>query len=73
MNLYQSYFPGGSVVKNLPVNAGDRRLGFNPWVGKIPWRRKSQLITLLLPGKFLEQRSLVGHCPWSCKESDMTE
>ena len=24
-------FPGGSVVKNLPVNAGDR---FDPWVRK---------------------------------------
>ena len=26
-------FPGGPVVKNPPVNAGDR---FNPWVRKIP-------------------------------------
>ena len=31
-------FPGGSVVKNLPTNAGDG--GFYPWVGKIFWRRK---------------------------------
>ena len=33
-------FPGGTVVKNLPVNegdAGDAR--FDPFVGKIPWRR----------------------------------
>ena len=30
-------FPGGSVVKNLPANARDT---FDPWVGKIPWRRK---------------------------------
>ena len=28
------------VVKNLPANAGDMRCGFDPWVGKIPWRRK---------------------------------
>ena len=29
------------VVKNAPTNAGDlRRHGFDPWVGKIPWRRK---------------------------------
>ena len=29
---------GGSVVKkNLPAI---RRQGFNPWVGKIPWRKK---------------------------------
>ena len=30
-------FSGGSVVKNPPANAGDR---FNPWVWKIPWRKK---------------------------------
>ena len=30
-------FPGGSVVKNLPTNAGDvGRRRFNPWVTKIP-------------------------------------
>ena len=28
------------VVKNLPANAGDVRHGFDPWVRKIPWRRK---------------------------------
>ena len=32
-------FPGGSVVKNLLSKAGDAR-GFDPWVRKIPWRRK---------------------------------
>ena len=29
-------FPGGSLVKNLPANAGDRRHGFDPCVGKVP-------------------------------------
>ena len=30
-------------VKNLPANAGDvKRHGFDPWVGKIPWRRAWQ-------------------------------
>ena len=30
------------VVKNPPSNAGEIREGeFNPWVGKIPWRRKN--------------------------------
>ena len=28
------------VVKNLPGNAGDMRRRFDPWVKKIPWRRK---------------------------------
>ena len=34
-----------------------RRLGFNPWVGKIPWRRKWQSTPGLLPGKFHGQGS----------------
>ena len=33
-----------------------RRLGFDPWVGKIPWSRKWQPAPVFLPGKFLEQR-----------------
>ena len=30
------------VVKNLPANAGDVIWGFDPWVGKMPWRRAWQ-------------------------------
>jgi len=29
-----------------------RRCGFDPWVGKIPWRRKWQPTPVFLPGKF---------------------
>ena len=29
-------FPGDSLIKNVPVNAGDMWHGFNLWVGKIP-------------------------------------
>ena len=50
-----------------------RRHGFDPWVGKIPWRRKRQPPPVFLPGKFHGQRSLVGYSPWSHKELDMTE
>ena len=60
-------FPGGSAVKNPPANAGDKRLGFDPWVGKIPWRRKWQPIPVLLPGTSHGQRSLAGYTPWSHK------
>jgi len=28
------------VVKNLLANAEGLRFGFDPWVRKIPWRRK---------------------------------
>ena len=45
--------------------------GFDPWVGKIPWRRKCQPAPVFLPGKFHGQRSLAS--PWSHKESDMTD
>ena len=35
-------------------------LRFNPWVGKIPWRRPWQLTPVFLPGESHEQRSLAG-------------
>ena len=58
------------MVKRLPTM---RRPGFNPWVGKIPWRRKWQSTPGLLPGKSHGQRSLVGYSPCGRKESDTTE
>ena len=38
---YDSGFSSGSVVKNMPAM---QETEFNPWVGKIPWRRKWQLL-----------------------------
>ena len=38
-----------------------RKLGFNPWVGKIPWRRKWQPTLGFLPGKSPGQRRLMGY------------
>ena len=64
-------FPGGSDGKASACNVGDP--GFNPWVGKIPWRGKWQPTPVLLPGKFHGQRSLVGYSPWGRRESDTTE
>ena len=49
------------MVKNLPANAGDGE--FDPWVGKIPWRRKWQPSPVFVPGESHGQRSLVGYCP----------
>ena len=43
---------GGSEVKNPPVNAGDVRHGFDPWVRNIPWRRKWQPTPVFVPGEF---------------------
>ena len=39
--------------------------GFDPWLGKIPWRRKWQPIPVFLTGKSHGQRSLAGYSPWS--------
>ena len=41
-----------------------RRPSFDPWVGKIPWRREWLPTPLRLPGEFHRQRSLVGLNPW---------
>ena len=50
-------------VKNMPVNAGDMRCEFNPWVGKIPCRRAWQPTPVFLPGKYHGQRTLDGWSP----------
>ena len=41
--------------------------GFDPWVGKIPWRRKWQPTPVLLPGKSHGQRILESYSPWGHK------
>ena len=45
-----------------------RRRGFDPWVRKIPRRRKWLPAPVFLPGEFHGQRSLVGYSPWGRKE-----
>ena len=37
---------------------------FNPWVGKIPWRKKWQPSPVFLPGESHGQRNLAGYRPW---------
>ena len=39
------------------------RLEFNPWVGKIPWRRAWQPNPVFFPGKSNGQKSLMGYNP----------
>ena len=46
---------------------------FNPWVWKIPWRRKRQPTPVFLPGESRGQGSLEGYRPWGHKESNRTE
>ena len=49
------------------------RPGFDPWVGKIPWRRAWQPTPVFLPGESHGQRSLAGYIPRGLKKSDTTE
>ena len=69
-------FPGGASGKEPACQC--RRLkryryGFDPWVGKIPWRRAWQPTPVFLSGESHGQRSLAGCGPWGHKEQDMTE
>ena len=50
-----------------------RRGKFDPWVRKIPWRRKWQPTPVFLPGESHGQRSLEGCSPRGRRESDTTE
>ena len=61
----------GSDGKSICLQC--QRPGFNPWVGKILWRRKWQPTPLFLPGKSHGQGSLVGYSPRGCRELDTTE
>ena len=62
-----------SLVAQLVVCLQCGRARFDPWVRKIPWRRKWQPTPVFLPGESRGQRSLVGYSPWGHKESDTTE
>ena len=64
-------FPDGSDGEESAYNAGD--LGFDPWVGKVPWRRERLPTPVFLLGELNGQRSPAGYSPWGRKESDMTE
>ena len=57
------------MVENLPV-IWPR---FNPWVGKIPWRRKWQPPPGFLPGESRGQRSHGQRSPRGCEESGTAE
>ena len=48
-------------VKNPPANAGDRSCRFDPWVGKILWKRKWQPTPAFLPEKI----------PWAEESGDL--
>ena len=58
-------FSGGSDSKRMCLHC--RRPEYDPWVGKIPWRREWQPTPVFLPGESRGQRNLAGYSPWDHK------
>ena len=65
LSLQTLSFPVAHPVKDLPAIGKPR---FDPWVGKIPWRRERLLTPVSWPREFHGLYS-----PWGHKESDTTE
>ena len=63
-------YPSGSADRIYLQCRRHRRCEFDPWVRKIPWRRKWRPTPVFLPGKFHKRRSLKVYSPWGHKESD---
>ena len=59
------------MVKNLPATRGIP--GFDPGVGKVPWRRAWQPTLVSLPGESPWTEEPGGLRSMGCKESDTTE
>ena len=66
--LFEYSLKQASLMVQLVKNPQCRRPGFNPWVGKIPWRREQLPTPVFWPGEFHRLYS-----PWGHKESDTTE
>ena len=64
---------GINRIEDPPANAGDARdSSFDTWVVRVLWSRKWQPAPVFLPGKFCEQRGLVGCSPWGHKEIQLS-
>ena len=67
-------FPGVTSDKEPTCQCRrHKRCKFDPWVGKIPWRRVWQPTPVFLFAESHAQRSLLGYSPQGLKESDTTE
>ena len=69
-HAHTTCFDGGSVVKNLPVKAGD--VVFDPWVRKIPWRRKWQPTPVICLGNCTDRGVWQATVHGVAKELDTT-
>ena len=61
---YEEGLPGGTNGKEPACQCRrHKRHHFNPWIGKVPWRRKWQPMPVFLLGESQGLRSLVGYSP----------
>ena len=63
--LIHTSFPGGSVVKNPPANAGDMVL--IPGLGRLPGEGNGNPLQDSCLENSMERRSLAGYSPWGQK------
>ena len=72
--IHHCAFQVALVVKNPPDNSEDiKRLGFDPWVGQIPWRRAVSTHSSILAWRIPMDGILAGYSPQGHKELDGTE
>ena len=73
MGQMRGFLGGGSGGGQEPTCQcrTHQRLGFDPWVWNIPWRRVWQPTPVFLPGESHGQRSLAGFCLWGYKKLDL--
>ena len=72
-NLFLGFSGGASGKEPEGQSRRRKRRGFDPLVGKIPWRRAWQPTPVSLLGEFHAQKSLAGYSPQGHKESGPTE
>ena len=67
-------FPDGAGGKESTCQFGRCKIhGFDPWIGKIPWRREWLPTPVFSPIKSRGQRSLTGYNPWGHQELDTND
>ena len=68
ISVFVIWFGGNFVARLVKNLLAMRETGFDPWVGKISWRREWPPTPVFWPG---EVHGL--YSSWGCKESDATE
>ena len=69
-SLFSSSLPCGSVVKNLPANAGDE--GSIPGSGRSTGERRGNPLQYSCLGNPVDRGAWQGYSSWGCKVSDIT-